>query len=230
MFAMRLLALKAIACLLATTLLATAFASPIDGQKELGLDQDINPLSKRTSQNAIQIQSVEHAGDTFAGVKPLSRLFNAAFTDQQMLQIAKDTFYEWDANQGIRDKRLLVAVVSIPGHGLVAGTIWHGTPEYFKEQLQADAPNLWTLCQRQQLRESGLTASLWHAEVVALWMAERSFPQGMQGSKWPTGTKIAVFGREAIRNLKGERELITHYKPVCDPASTTNRIPCTRLL
>jgi len=38
---------------------------------------------------------------------------------------------------------LLVAVIYVPGKGFAAGTIWHGSDEYFETMAETNAPIFW---------------------------------------------------------------------------------------
>jgi hypothetical protein len=75
-----------------------------------------------------------------------------------------------------------------------------------------------------------MTASKWHAEVVASWVAESHFPGVKDNYRWPQNTIIAVFGRETITDDKGKKIKVTRHKLVYEPGASSNVIPCTRIL
>lgn len=227
---MHLLIPQALTFLLATRLLIGGFASPVNIPRATELaPPDSRKLESRASTYAVELAQVGQVPDTFAGVKLMPGLFNIPFTDQQVREATEATFDLWDQKQGYRDLSLLVAVIAVPGYGLAAGTIWHGTDASFAERAQNNAPKLWTLVQRQG-RRPGTNRSVWHAEIVASWVAESNFPNGKEGTRWPAGTRIAVYGRETVNSPDGTVVKVTGYKPVCEPGATSNSIACTRLL
>ena len=231
---MRLFVVQAFTFLFAIRQLVGVLASPINALRATEIVSADSPeLKERASTYVVELEQIEQVPDTFAGVKLLPGVFNIPFTNQQVQEAAKATFDFWDEKQrklGRSESSLLVAVIAIPGYGLAAGTIWHGLDETsFPQRARNDAPSLWRLLQRQGRRE-GTNRSIWHAEIVASWVAERKFPDGKQGSRWPAGTKIAVYGREAVTSTDGTVVKVTGYKSVCEPGATSNLIPCARLL
>ena len=226
---MRLFALQAFIFLLGFRVLIGVHAGPVHELRITEFVQEERTLDSRAPTYAVELEQVGQVQDTFAETKILPGVFAIPFTDQKVQEAAKATFDLWDSKQRFPNQLLLVAVVAVPGHGLAAGTIWHGMDETFKEYAQNDAPKLWTLAQRQGNR-GGISQSLWHAEVVASWVAEKSFPDGKEGARWPAGTKVAVYGRWTDKDAEEKGEIVTGYKPVCAVGSTGNRIPCATLM
>jgi hypothetical protein len=92
---------------------------------------------------------------------------------------------------------LLVSVIFIPGVGLAAGTIWRAGNQFFEGPVMANAPRFWAavLGYLQALLPGRLNENRWHAEAVAVRLAERTFGHRMVNGKWLAGTKIATFGK-----------------------------------
>lgn len=227
---MRLFVLETFTLLLAVRQLVGVLASPIRQLQATEHLQGSETLEQRASSYAVELKQVEDASNTFTGVNPLRGLFNLPFTDQQMQEAAKATFELWDRKQRYPGQSsLLVAVIGVPGYGLAAGTIWHSVDASFAQRAESDTPKLWRLIQRQAIRP-GTDKSLWHAEIVASWVAESNFADRKEGSRWPEGTKIAIYGRETVATLDRRQEKITGYKSVCQAGATSNTIPCSTLM
>lgn len=204
---------------------------PLTNSTVLGHEYDDYNYTKRAPpQSPYIVTLTRFAEDTYVGYKPLPGVVGIPVTlsDAQIQKAAQDTFDTWDQAQHYKDQSLLVAVIHIPGYGLAAGTIWHGPDATFENYLQSDAPKLWTLCQRQRVLP-GNTASKWHAEIVASWIAEKHFPNAKVGRRWPDGTKIGIWGRETARDNQGK---VTGDKPICGTpgVASSNSIPCKRIL
>jgi hypothetical protein len=202
---MRFFSIQTIAYLITVSPLAGVFASPV-GQltptavhHERELDTRAPP--PKVIHHWVVLEALKDVHDTYTGVKPIANtVFGVPLSDTQVLDAAEKTFDEWDKNPIHKGKSLLVAAIAVPGYGLAAGTIWHGTSDnQFQTLAQASAPKLAALVTNLAVQGS-CTASKWHAEVVASWVAESRFPGSKSGSpsgtEWPVGSKIAVYGRE----------------------------------
>lgn len=225
---MRSFALYVFTLLLTVRQLVRVLASPIHELAAIGHLQENTKFEERATNLFVPLNQVGLNNPTYIGTLDTSSLFPNPFTKQEVRDIAQKTFEEWDKRHGTYQPSLLVAVIAIPGHGLAAGTIWHGNDENFALRAQQEAPKLWALLQHQNLRP-GMTASKWHAEVVASWVAESHFPGVKETYRWPENTLIAVYGRYTIED-GGNKIKVVRSKPVCAPGSSSNTIPCTRIL
>jgi hypothetical protein len=80
-------------------------------------------------------------------------LFNEAFSEADMRTAAKETYHLVMEKSKLSPPSLLQdSVISIPGYGMVADTIWHGSDPSFEDKVQADAPKLWRLAERKTRR------------------------------------------------------------------------------
>lgn len=225
---MRLFFTQTIAYLVAISSFAGVFASPTSQPAPTAIHHELDARATPSNKNIlwVELKAVRDIGDTFVGtLAKRETVFNIPFSDRQIQEAAIKTFDKWDEKQTIPNKSLLVAILAIPGHGLVAGTIWHGPDNSFQDRVEQTAPKLATLIQRLAPRPN-TRASKWHAEVVASWQAESEFPgsksKNTAGTQWPDGTRIIAYGREGKN--KG-------FKPPCGSnTQSSNTISCTTLL
>jgi hypothetical protein len=233
---MRLFSIQTVAYLAALSPLAGVFASPTDRRTGPPGIYESYELEARAPPILLDLQPITNAPATFSAILVNKiAVFKAPYTDTQILDAAKEAFDHWDTKQQKNHqfgKSLLVAVIGIPGYGLAAGTIWHDNDVAFETLLQENAPKLRALTKSLNVKE-GSTASKWHAEIVALWVAETAFPNAKDsGNNWPAGTRIAAYGREQKKDKEGKVELVSGYKPVCgrERGTSTNTRSCSTLL
>jgi len=224
---MRFSSTQLVAYLVAISSFASVFASPTSQPAPTAVHHELDARATPSRDKAlsVELEVVRDMGGTFVGtLVKRETAFNIPFSDREVQDAAIKTFDEWDKKQTTKDRSLLVAILAVPGHGLAAGTIWHGPDNTFENRVQQTAPRLATLIQRLQV-QPGMQASKWHAEVVAAWEAESKFPgsknKNPAGTQWPDGTKMITYGREG-----GE----VGFKPACgSPNSSTNNISCVNL-
>jgi hypothetical protein len=118
---------------------------------------------------------------------------------------------------------VLVAVIWVPGAGLAAGTVWHGTEHIFENNYLNLATNTRNLVAHQGYssfrRNLPDPPSKWHAEIVAAQKAEVAYGAKMTGAnRWPSGTKICVYG-------KTSRDSALRFWPPCSSGSSAS-VPC----
>lgn len=216
---MRLPSVLAATVLLAITTITGTFGIPVSGNDVLPPLPESGGLSKR----APAIPMTKVAANTWQGTMP-PNVFSPTLTSNQIKEYAKAT-YDYLMTQ--TTSVVLVAVIWVPGAGLAAGTIWHGSDMQFETDYLPLARTTNSLVAGQGYSVIGNSLinppSKWHAEIVAAQKAEAAFGSKMTGAgQWPTGTKICTYGKtRESGNLD--------YYPPCSSASTAS-LPCLNVI
>lgn len=209
---MRLLSVLTATVLLAISTFTSTFGVPVSGNDVLPQLSESGGLSKR----APTIPMTRVAANTWQGTMP-PNVFSPTLTDTQIKAYAKAT-YDYLVTQTA--SVVLVAVIWVPGAGLAAGTIWHGSDTDFETNYLPLATRTHALVAAQGYSFIGNSLinppSKWHAEIVAAQKAEVAFGSKMTGAdQWPTGTKICIYGK-----LSSSGRL--DYYPPCSSDSTAS--------
>lgn len=213
---MRITPFFAITGLLGITRFTGTFGAPVKDDAVLPTHSENGSLTKRTP----PIPMVSVAKDTWQG-KESPSVFLTVISNNQLKEYAKATY------ESLKSKRkdpLMVAVISVPGGGLAAGTVWHGTESDFENNFLVLAPRTRQHVSGQYWSQSGLAKdplpSKWHAEIVAAQKAEVEYGDKMTGGdQWPSGTKICIYGQIEVG---GD----IRYFPPCSERSSAS-ISCT---
>ena len=214
-----------IASLLAVNRLAGVSAAPAQDNTVLEMRSEQDELDKRAPPNPYVIPMQSVATNTWQGSKAQAQPFQQAMTDNQVKQYASNTWTVLNnaRNQYVRNNELLIAVISVPGAGVAAGTIWHGNNADFRTTFLPRTPHTQAVLNNQAIANWANTGTMWHAEAVAAQKAEAVFGAHMANGRWPANTKIAIYGR------KVDNGPLQYWAP-CSPPTSTVFIPCSQFL
>jgi hypothetical protein len=195
---MRLLTLHNLISLLAITQIATAFAL-LRPENSTSTSAETYSVVEKRENTQLTVPIVLTALETWQGTTPYLGIFGTGLRNGEIRTSAEQTY---KSLTGRLPSTLLVSVIFVPGAGLAAGTILRDGNHYFEGPAMANAPMFWAAVpgNQQALLPGSLNENKWHAEAVAVRLAEMTFGTRMVNGKWPAGTKIATFRKVSSGN------------------------------